>query len=357
MKTRYKYVYVDPDRHGKLRARFRKRGQKTVYMKRLPDEPGFKKEYDAILAGETIANDRWVAGSVHDLITRYYRSADFRSKGNDARRVVRRNIIESFRAEYGNDMVVDFEFEHVEAILLARTEKRRNEKGRIVGGQASAATLREEMDRLFRYAKKLKWRSDNPVEDAERVGTRRSGKGYYPWTEADIAQYQARHPLGTKARLALEIILWTGKRRGNAARFGPKHIVRGKIHYTAIKNGPELWLPIAPDLKAAIDAMPAVGIETFLVTEYGKPFSVPGFGNKMREWCDEAGLPRCSAHGLRKAIARRAAQTEATQQGLKAIGGWKKDEEVRTYIEGVDQERLAEITMARVIDRFGGDAS
>ena len=31
------------------------------------------------------------------------------------------------------------------------------------------------------------------------------------------------------------------------------------------------------------------------------------FGNKMREWCNQAGLPHCSAHGLRKAMSRRLA--------------------------------------------------
>ena len=39
---------------------------------------------------------------------------------------------------------------------------------------------------------------------------------------------------------------------------------------------------------------------TFLVTEHGQSFTANDFGNKMRQWCDEAGLPECTAHGLRK---------------------------------------------------------
>jgi hypothetical protein len=35
----------------------------------------------------------------------------------------------------------------------------------------------------------------------------------------------------------------------------------------------------------------------WLVTHQGRPFTVAGFGNKMRQWCDEAGLPHCSAQG------------------------------------------------------------
>lgn len=351
MKTRYRNVTVAPDRHGKLRARYRKAGRKAVYMKLLPDQKGFKAEYDLLVAALPQMEDHVVPQSVGDLVSRYYRCADFRAKGGDEYRRGRRGIIESFRAEYDRDLVSDFTFEHVEEVLLKRTEKRKNDKGRWVGGQVAATNLREELVRLFRYAKKLGWISSNPVDEAEKVGKQKL-TGFYSWTEADIATFKKRHAVGTAARLALEIMLWTGQRRSDARLFGPKHIVRGKINFTAGKNQVDLWLPIAPDLKRAIDAMPKVGLETYLITEFGKTFSRAGFGNRMRDWCDQAGLPLCTAHGLRKAIARRAAETEATNQGLKAVGGWKNDREVSTYTESANQERLADATMARVITEF-----
>ncbi len=116
------------------------------------------------------------------------------------------------------------------------------------------------------------------------------------------------------------------------------------------KRGMSMML--APDLRAAIDAMASVGITTFLITDFGKPFSKAGFGNKMREWCDEAGLPQCTAHGLRKAISRRVASTEGTQQQLKAVGGWRGDDEVTIYTESAEQERLADVALTRVIATF-----
>lgn len=350
MKTRYKNVTLDPDRHGKLRARYRKGGV-CVYMDKMPDQPGFNDELKVLRAGKSAASPKVIQGSVSDLLGRFYKSADFRGSGSENSRVRRRGILESFRVLVGDDLITDFTFEHIEAILLDRTEKRKNDNGRIVGGQVAATNLREELDRLFRYAKRLKWRTDNPVEDAAPVGKVKL-KGYYSWTEADIAQYQGRHAIGTKARAALEIMLWTGQRRGDASRFGRRHIVRGKVNFKASKNDADLWLPLAPDLRRAIEALPAVGIDTFIVTEYGKPYSVDGFGQKMRQWCDEAGLPQCTAHGLRKAIGRRSAQAGGTQQGLKAVGGWRGDAEVRTYTESVNQEDLADVTLGRVIDRF-----
>lgn len=351
MKTRYPNVTLNPDRHRKLRARFRKAGQKPVYMKHLPDQPGFEAEYKALTEQRQTIERKHIPGSVNDLVARYYRAADFIAKGgvDDKRR--RRGLIESFRADFGNDLVSDFSFEHIEAILITRSEKRMNEKGRMVGGQVAATNLRKQLHRLFAYAKKLKWITSSPVEDADRVGKLRL-EGYHTWTEDEIAQYKRRHPLGTKARLALEIFLWTGKRRGDARLFGPKHIVRGKINFTASKNNMDLWLPIAPDLRKAIDAMPSVGITTFLVNERGKPFSKAGFGNKMRFWCEEAGLSNCTAHGLRKAIGRRMAESGSTQRQMKAVGGWKNDEEVATYSEAASQEGLADAAIANVIGKF-----
>jgi integrase len=194
---------------------------------------------------------------------------------------------------------------------------------------------------------KLGWIRSNPVDLAEGVRQVKTN-GFHTWTEAEIAQYRRRHPLGSKARLALEIILWTWQRRGDASGFGPRHMHGGRIRYTQGKGGKTLWLPAAPQLTEAITAMPATGLTTFLVTEFGKPFSKAGFGNKMREWCDQAGLPHCSAHGLRKAAARRAAELEATQLQLKAAGGWSGDAEVAVYTAEADQARLAEAIITRV---------
>ena len=211
----------------------------------------------------------------------------------------------------------------------------------------AAVSLRKQLWRLFAYAKRLEWIKDNPVDDAERVAVPKTS-GYYSWTEADIAKYQERHPLGTRARLALEIMLWTGQRRGDARLFGPEHIKKGQIHYRQAKTGTVLWLPAAPQLLEAIGAMQRIGLKTFLITEYGKPFSKAGLGNKMREWCDEAGLPQCTAHGLRKAMARRLAENHESQQTIKAVGGWKGDAEVTTYTAAADQKLLAEAAIARL---------
>lgn len=341
------------DRHGKERFRYRKTGRSPYYFKEHPGTPQRPSvEYLALVAGTIAANDgpRAKPGTIDDLINRFYGSAGWVGAG-ESTKYVRRSILEAFRAQHGGKRVAAVTFEHIEAILVAKSRKRIDDAtGRTVGGKTAAQSLRKQLRRLFAYAVKLKMIDRNPVDQAEQVRVPKTG-GFHTWTETEIAQYQERHQLGTKARLALEIILWTGQRRGDARMFGRKDLKGGQIKYRQAKTGKELWLPAAPQLLEAVAAMPVTGVDIFLVTEHGKPFSKDGFGNKIREWCDQAGLPQCSAHGLRKAIARRLAESGAGNQGIKSVGGWSGDAEVALYTAEVDQRALAALTLGRLADQ------
>jgi integrase len=342
-------VTIFIDRHGKERFRWRKTGFKPVMLKGYPGTA--KKpsaEYLAISSGAApqVVAPRTAPGTVSDLIARYYRSTGFTNAAASTQRT-KRGIFEAFREEFGADRVDGFTFAHIEAILAAKAKRGTDSKGRAVGGPSAAHELGKQLKRLFRYAVKLELITSNPVDLADAVKVPKTG-GIHTWTEAEIAQFQRRHPVGSKARLAMEIMLWTGQRRGDARLFGPSHIVTGRIFYEQGKTKKGLWLPVAPQLLAAIRAMPAVGLHTYLVTDFGKPFSAAGFGNWFRDQCDAAGLPQCSAHGLRKAIARRLAESGATQQGLKAVGGWSGDAEVALYTAEVDQQALADTTLGRL---------
>lgn len=340
-----KHVTAFFDRHGKERLRYRK-GAIDRYLPSPFNSPEFKEALRAARNASPVpVLERTGIGTVDDLIARYYASTTFQKAGATRQRVAR-GIIEGFRADFGKDFVRDFTFEHIEAILLAKSAKRRSGK-RTVGGPVAAVSLHKQLKRLFRYAVKLGLVATNPAALAEAIKPPKGG--HHPWAETEIAAYRQRHALGTKARLATEIFLWTGLRLGDGAKFGRAHIKGGVVRYAQAKTGKELVLPAAPQLLAAIEAMPMTGIETYLVTDYGKPFSADGLGNKMREWCDQAGLPHCTAHGLRKALARRSADLGATQQQLKAVGTWSNDAEVATYVAGADQAALADTALGRVI--------
>jgi integrase len=86
---------------------------------------------------------------------------------------------------------------------------------------------------------------------------------------------------------------------------------------------------------------------TFLTTIFGSPFEASAFSRWFRDQCDEAGLPRCSAHGLRKAAARRLAEDGCTAHEIGAITGHASLAELVRYTKAVDQRRLAQAAMAK----------
>jgi len=334
------------DRHGKRRYRWRRAGR-SAYFVAHPNSAEGKDELEVILSGGKLTAERHAPGTVEWLAGRYFASPAFAGNSTDRTRHVSRLILDKFIAEYGTQRVANFRFDHIETILMRAAEPRVSDKGRKMGGPHAAINLRDRLKPMFDYAVRLKLIATNPVADAQAPKAPKGG--FHPWTEGEIAQYRSKHAVGTKARLALEIFLWTAQRRGDGSTFGRRHMIDGRIEYTQDKTGKTLWLPAAPQLLEAIAAMPVTGTGVYLVTDYGKPYSKDGLGNKMRQWCDEAGLPQCTAHGLRKAAARRVAETGGTNAQIKAVGGWSNDKEVAIYTAGADQAQLAEQAMAPVI--------
>lgn len=200
---------------------------------------------------------------------------------------------------------------------------------------------------LLHYAIDTGLRSDDPTIGFRKLRTDLTG--YRSWTEIKIEQYYQKHPIGTKARLAFDLLLYTGQRRADVVRMGRQHIRDDALMVKKSKTGTEVDIPLHPALKASLDALPTKNM-TILVTEYGKPFAVTGFGNWFRERDNEAGLPMgLAAHGLRKAACRRLAEAGCTVPEIMAISGHKNLKEVQTYIAAADQPGLARSALKKQI--------
>ena len=336
------------DRHGKPRYRFRRKGFAQYLFKHAPGTEGFRQEYEACkqgIAAERIepGAERNVPGSFNDLIARYYRSPDFLDP-SDRTRVVYRGVIERWRVKYGKAMVRDLAARHVESMMTEMLPHR-----------TAANMLRKRLSALMKFAIRQGVTTTNPVTATKPYKV--SSEGFHTWSEEEISQYEARHPVGTKARLALDLMLWTGQRGGDARVMGPPNIRNKRLVVTQEKSQGKVTvsLVILPALARSIMATKS-GALVFLLSEHGKPFSKKGFGNKMRQWCDEAGLPQCSAHGLRKAAARRFAEAGCTNQQIKSWTGHTTDSEVARYTAAADQKALsdaaAEMLMANLATRL-----
>src|SRR5204862_7968997 len=119
---------------------------------------------------------------------------------------------------------------------------------------------------------------------------------------------------------------------------GRQYIRGGALHVRQQKTGIELVIPIHPILASIIADTPAEHL-SLLTTNTGKPFSAAGFGNWFRDRCNEAGLRQCSAHGLRKAAARRLAEAGCSMHEIAAITGRASLSEIRRYTKAADQKR------------------
>jgi integrase len=202
---------------------------------------------------------------------------------------------------------------------------------------------------LCRFAIKRGYRRDDPTANIKLASVK--SDGFHTWTDDEIAQFEAHHPIGSKPRLALALLFYTAQRRGDVVPMGRQHIretPEGPVLYVKQrKTGVALLIPIYPELRAVLDATPSEHL-TFLVTATGKPYGDNHFSESFREWCDAAGLPkRCSAHGLRKARCRWLAEHECSGPEIMANSGHETMKELVRYTKGADQARLARNAMAR----------
>jgi integrase len=119
----------------------------------------------------------------------------------------------------------------------------------------------------------------------------------------------------------LDVLLYTGLRRGDAVRLGRQHIRDGVASLKTEKTDTLVMLPILSVLAETLAAGPC-GDLTFIAGAGGKPLTKESFGNEFRQACKAAGVPG-SAHGVRKIAATRAANAGATVAELEAIFGWQ----------------------------------
>ena len=322
------------DRHGKFRSARPAQGPSPSQLQGHASSPEFWTEYrewrdgvERLGAGAS----RAVSGTVADMVARYYRSAGWRGL-RDSTKAMRRNILERFREEHGDKSFLRLERRHIQAMVDAR-------------GPEAGRNFLKLVRALVRVAIAAELRKDDPTVGVTTV--RHKTDGFHSWTEEEIAQFEAAHPVDSRARLAFALLLYTGQRRGDVVRMGRQHVRNARLHVTQGKTGRALVIRVHPALDAIL-ATAAPANMTFLVTGQGKPFTPAGFGNWFRDQCNAAGLPQCSAHGLRKAAARRLAEAGCTASEIMAVTGHASLAEAEKYVRAASQVWLADQAMARM---------
>ena len=270
--------------------------------------------------------------------------AEFRELEETSQRK-RRNIIEACLRERENQRLMrDCP---IAMVTTAKLKALRDAKRDLPG---AANNRLKYLSSLFGWAVENGLVETNPVRDVRRL--KYATCGFHTWTLAEIQQFQRAHPIGSKARLAFSLMLFLGVRRGDLVNLGREQVaddiltlIPRKTRYRRLALS---FKPILPEL-ARIIAASQIGEQAFLVTASGKPFTAKGFGSWFRQRCNEAGLPNCTAHGLRKAGATMAAENGATAHQLMALFDWMTPAQATPYTMAADRKRLTEEAMKLLV--------
>ena len=327
MIVKLRHVHRFRDRHGATRHYLRIPGRKAVA---LPGEPGsaaFIAAYQAAIGIPAPAPPQASAGSLNALAASYLRSNAFAGLRASSQANYRR-ILDRLRVAHGNKPIALLDAAGVRRLVAERQDH-----------PAAANHLVRMIRALCAHAVETDMIKADPTTGIKR--RRYETLGYRTWTEAEIAQYEAHWPTGTKPRLALALLLYTGQRRSDVVRMGRQHVAGGEIAVRQIKTGTPLTIPIHPDLAREMHHVPDDRL-TFLARPSGQGHTAGGFYNLFVAWCAEAGLPPgLSPHGLRKAQGRRLAEAGATPHQIMAILGHKTLSEVMVYTRAAEQVKLA----------------
>jgi len=334
---KYVQAWVD-GRDGRAYYYLRRRGFPRVRLPGLPWSPSFMAAYESALAGPrtAVGAGRVKPGSVAAVVAEYFDSQSFFTSKSPGTQRMRRGILERFRARYGDRPFALLPAEWIELLLDEKPPH---------AARSWLATLRS----LCQFAVKRRYVRTDPTANIKQRAIK--GDGFHTVTEEEIAQFEAHYPIGSKARLALALLLYTGQRRSDVVRMGRQHIRDGVLTVKQQKTGITLAIPVHPHLQTVLDATPSEHL-TFLVTATGKPYGGNAFTEQFRKWCDAAGLPqRCKPHGLRKAACRRLAEAGCSANEIMAISGHATMKELVRYTKAADQARLARNALAKAVIR------
>ena len=329
------YLQREVDRHGNIKWYVRIRPNPRIRIHGEYGSPEFMEAYHTAVNGEKKQPKTAASGTLKWLIEQYRKSSEWLDLAPATRR--QRDYIFTHIVDKAGDR--PYRAINRKVIISSRDER--------AATPALAANFLKTLSGLFKWALECEYVTENPVTGV-KPPKRNNPEGFVVWTEIDVERYQKHWPIGTKERVWLDILLYTGLRRGDAVRLGRQHIRDGIITLKTEKSGfrTEVTLPVLPILQKTLDAGPTSDL-AFICGERRQPISNNAFGNMFRKACREAGVDK-SAHGVRKISATRAANAGATVAQLKALFGWEADNMASHYTKSADRRRLAKESIEKL---------
>ena len=340
-KRRPKFLLHERDRHGNWKWYVRKDHGPRIRLVAPYDTPAFWAEYfeackrvtgEAVAAVDNRRTLRWAFDQ--------YRQSSAWSGLSQTTRRQRENILLGVLENGGDTSLGRID----ERAILEGRERRKDTPHQ-------ANSFLKLMRGFCAWCVEQKLMASNPAAIVKLLATENED-GFHTWSSGEMDRFEAYWPVGTRERLAYDLLLYTGLRRGDAVRVGPPHVRDGIITLDTEKRRKgkkpiQVVIPILPPLAESIAATPT-GEETFLINERGERWVKESFGNWFGDACRKAKCPG-SAHGLRKAGATRAAERGATERQLMAIYGWTTSKQATHYTRQADRARLSAEAMTLLL--------
>jgi integrase len=335
------HLHRETSRHGKAVWYVRIGKGPRIRLRAEFGTADFNAEYHTAITGQPRPKKGTpAAGSLEWLIARYRETVAW-STLSPATRRQRENIFKHVIASAGAEPYARI----TEAMIIAGRDRR-------AATPAQARNFLDAVRGLFRWALETNHVKVDPTANVKNP-KRKKGPGFRMWTEDEMAAYEQRWPVGTRQRVWLDVLAYTGLRRGDVVRIGRQHVRDGVATLKTEKGGftVTVTLPILPVLAATLEAGPC-GDLSFVIGERGEPLTKESFGNAFKKACRAAGVPG-SAHGVRKIAATRAAENGATVAELEAIFGWHGGAMAAHYTREANRVRLAREAMHKLANETG----
>ncbi len=321
-------------RHGKAVWYVRVGKGPRVRLRAEYGTEAFNEQYDAAVSGRGLKRRGKPQGGTLAWLLEQYRDSGAWAKLSRATRRQRENIFRPVLETAGREPFAQITGKTIQAGIDRRSKT-----------PAQARHFLEAMRGLFQWAAKAEHVKTDPTagKSVEKPAT----KGFPVWTDEEIAAFELHWPRGTRERVMFDIFLYTGLRRGDAARFGRQHVKNGIITIDTEKTNTRVTIPMLPELAETLAAGPTGDLAFILSARAGNPFTKESLGNAFNEACRAAGVKK-SAHGLRKAAATHAANRGATVAQLEAIFGWEGGRMASLYTRSADRQALAAAAMGKL---------
>ena len=296
---------------------------------RLPDDPEseeFRFEYAMAMAGGRLGEKpklkKDAPGTLGALIEDYLRTK-YRALKSEASKAGYLSRLNRIREDHGHRNVSTMTKERIVRFVLDP----------LAATPGAALDTLKKLRILIKHARDMNLIKSDPSEGIARpkTGEIRS------WTDAEMDIFERRWPIGTKQRTSYAIMLYQGRACVDAHCATWPEVEKGS--YVRHKTGVTAYPGVTRELKEALAAWPQTQV-TVIPTQWGKPHSVKGFGQFMRDAIEAAGLPLdCQPHGLRKTFGRLLADAGASAHDIMAAMGHLTLAEAERYTREANKRR------------------